>query len=112
GVGTWIAEECAKRGKRVSLEMGGKNAIVVMDDADLQLAADAIAWASFGTTGQRCTACSRVIVHEKLHDALLAEVVKRAESLKVGSGLDDATQMGPVVNRKQLAKIESYIGVG
>jgi len=111
-VGTWIAEECAKRGKRVSLEMGGKNAIVVMEDADLALAADAIAWAAFGTTGQRCTAASRVIVHEQVHDRLLEAVVKRAEALKIGDGLDDATQMGPVVNRKQLAKIESYIGVG
>ncbi len=112
GVGSWIAEEGARRGKRVSLEMGGKNAIVVMDDADLPLAADAIAWAAFGTTGQRCTACSRVIVHEKVHDELLAMVVKRAEAIRVGDGLDEATQMGPVVNRKQLAKIEGYVGIG
>jgi len=111
-VGNWIAEECARRGKRVSLEMGGKNAIVVMDDADLPLAADAIAWAAFGTTGQRCTACSRVIVHQKVHDELLAMVVKRAEALKVGDGLEDETQMGPVVNRRQLEKIESYMSVG
>jgi aldehyde dehydrogenase (NAD+) len=111
-VGSKIAEECARTGKRLSLEMGGKNAIVVMDDADLELAADAIAWSAFGTTGQRCTACSRVIVHERVHEPLLAEVVKRARALRVGDGLDPATEMGPVVNRRQLEKIERYVGIG
>jgi aldehyde dehydrogenase (NAD+) len=111
-VGTKIAEECARTGKRVSLEMGGKNAIVVMDDADLELAANAIAWSAFGTTGQRCTACSRVIVHTRVYDALLAAVVARARALRVGDGLDPSTEMGPVVNRRQLEKIERYIGIG
>jgi aldehyde dehydrogenase (NAD+) len=111
-VGTRIAEVCARTGKRVSLEMGGKNAIVVLDDADLELAARAIAWSAFGTTGQRCTACSRVIVQAGVHDRLLADVVARAQALRVGDGLDVATEMGPVVNRKQLDKIARYVEVG
>ena len=111
-VGTSIAVEGAKLGKRVSLEMGGKNAILVMDDADLDLAARAVAWSAFGTTGQRCTACSRVIVHHKVHDELMRRVVARAEALKVGDGLDEATEMGPIVSRRQLDKVHSYVGVG
>ncbi len=111
-VGTAIATECAKQGKRVSLEMGGKNAILVMDDADLDLAANAIAWSAFGTTGQRCTAASRVIVHQEVHDELLRLVVLRARAIRVGDGLDPATEMGPVVNRKQLEKVHAYVGVG
>ena len=111
-VGTWIAEECARRGKRVSLEMGGKNAVIVMEDADLSLAADALAWSAFGTTGQRCTACSRAIVHERIHDELLQLVVQRAKALRIGDGLDPATQMGPVVSEKQLERVHGYVGVG
>src|SRR5262249_16679031 len=98
--------------KRVSLEMGGKNAVIVMDDADLDLAATAIAWSAFGTTGQRCTAASRLIVHERVHDALVAKVVEKAKAIHVGDGLDRATGMGPVVNRRQLEKVESYVGIG
>ncbi len=112
GVGTSIATECARLGKRVSLEMGGKNAILVMEDADLNLAANAVAWSAFGTTGQRCTACSRVIVHADVHDALLKRVVQRASAIKLGSGLDPDTEMGPVVNRRQLDKVHGYVGVG
>jgi acyl-CoA reductase-like NAD-dependent aldehyde dehydrogenase len=108
-VGTAIAVECAKRGKRVSLEMGGKNAITVMEDADLGLA---IAWAAFGTTGQRCTATSRVIVHEQVHDALLKLVVERAQAWRFGDGLVEGMQMGPVINRRQLEKIDAYVKVG
>lgn len=111
-VGTIIATECAKTGKRVSLEMGGKNAIIVMDDADLDLATKAIVWSAFGTTGQRCTACSRLIVHEKVHDALVAAVAKGAGALKLGDGLDESTEVGPIINRKQLEKIQSYMKVG
>jgi len=111
-VGTAIATECAKRGKRVSLEMGGKNAITVMEDADLTLAADAIAWAAFGTTGQRCTATSRVIVHEQVHDALQALVLERAKAWRFGDGLVEGQQMGPVINRRQLEKIDGYVKLG
>ena len=111
-VGQRIAETGARLGKRVSLEMGGKNAILVMDDADVSLAAQSVAWSAFGTTGQRCTACSRVIVHQAVHDALLAAVVARAKAIVVGNGLDEKTEMGPVVNRRQLDKIANYIGIG
>jgi aldehyde dehydrogenase (NAD+) len=112
GVGTAIAVECAKLGKRCSLEMGGKNAITVLEDADLELAADAIAWAAFGTTGQRCTAASRVIVHEKVHDELLRRVIERAKKLRLGDGLDEQVQVGPVINRRQLDKIDAYVKIG
>jgi alpha-ketoglutaric semialdehyde dehydrogenase len=111
-VGTLIATECARLGKRVSLELGGKNAVIVLDDADLELAANAIAWSAFGTTGQRCTACSRAIVHEQVHDDLLRAVVQRAEALRLGDGLDPETQVGPVVNAKQLDRVHEYVGVG
>jgi alpha-ketoglutaric semialdehyde dehydrogenase len=111
-VGTAIAAEGAKLGKRVSLEMGGKNAILVMDDADLELASSAVAWSAFGTTGQRCTACSRVIVHERVHDELMRRVVARANAIRIGDGLDGATEMGPLVNRRQLDKVHAYVGIG
>ncbi len=111
-VGTAIATRGAQLGKRVSLEMGGKNAVIVMDDADLTLAANAVAWSAFGTSGQRCTAASRVIVHEKVHDELLRLVVQRAEALKLGDGLEEQTTLGPVINRRQLEKIHAYVEVG
>jgi len=111
-VGLAIAGKGGAGGKRISLEMGGKNAIIVMDDADLDLAAEAIAWSAFGTTGQRCTACSRVLVHERVHDALLERVASRAKELKLGDGLDPATQVGPLVNRGQLETVEKYVKIG
>ncbi|NOT34172.1 MAG: aldehyde dehydrogenase family protein [Candidatus Eisenbacteria bacterium] len=111
GVGTLIATEGARLGKRVSLEMGGKNAVIVMDDADVALAANAIAWGAFGTTGQRCTATSRVIVHERVHDELAKRVVERARAIKLGDGLDESVEMGPVINARQLEKISGYMPV-
>ncbi len=111
-VGARIATECSRLGKRVSLEMGGKNGVIVMDDADLTLAANAVAWGAFGTTGQRCTATSRVIVHERVHDELVKLVVQRAQSLKVGYGLEEANEMGPLVNAKQLERVTGYMKVG
>jgi aldehyde dehydrogenase (NAD+) len=92
--------------------MGGKNAILVMQDADLALAATAVAWSAFGTTGQRCTACSRVIVHEKVYDEMVRRTAERAKQIRVGNGLDEATEMGPIVNRRQLEKVHGYVGVG
>jgi aldehyde dehydrogenase (NAD+) len=111
-VGTIIATECARLGKRVSLEMGGKNAVIVMDDADLDLAAKAVVWSAFGTTGQRCTACSRLIVHERAHDALVARVAGLAGKLRLGNGLDERTEVGPIINRRQLEKVDAYVKVG
>jgi aldehyde dehydrogenase (NAD+) len=111
-VGNAIGGKGGALGKRISLEMGGKNAILVMDDADLALATDAIVWSAFGTTGQRCTACSRVLVHEQVHDALVRRVAERAKALKVGDGLDPETEMGPVVNAAQMDTVEKYVAIG
>ncbi|HEX2044685.1 MAG TPA: aldehyde dehydrogenase family protein, partial [Gaiellaceae bacterium] len=94
------------------LELGGKNAIIVMDDADVELAVDGIVWSAFGTSGQRCTAASRVIASGKIYDALESRLVERAESLRLGSGLEDDTEVGPVINRSALEKIHSYTDVG
>ncbi len=110
-VGTKIAVEGARLGKRVSLEMGGKNGVIVMDDADVSLAANAVAWGAFGTTGQRCTATSRVIVHERVHDELVKLVVQRAQALKLGDGLLDGVEMGPLVNARQLDRVSGYMNV-
>jgi aldehyde dehydrogenase (NAD+) len=111
-VGNAIGGKAGALGKRVSLEMGGKNAIIVLDDADLSLAAEAITWSAFGTTGQRCTACSRVLVHEKVHDDLASRVADMASAWKVGDGLDPSVNMGPCVNKGQLETVEKYVAVG
>src|SRR5580765_3442328 len=111
-VGNAIGGKAGALGKRVSLEMGGKNAIIVLDDADLSLAAEAITWSAFGTTGQRCTACSRVLVHEKVHDELVQRVAEMASKWKIGDGLDPSVNMGPCVNRSQLETVEKYVGIG
>jgi aldehyde dehydrogenase (NAD+) len=111
-VGLQIAGRGGALGKRISLEMGGKNAILVMEDADLSLATDAIVWSAFGTTGQRCTACSRVLVHERVHDALAEKVAARAKQLRLGDGLEAETEVGPLVNAKQVETVEQYVAVG
>jgi len=100
--------------KHVHLELGGKNAIIVMDDADVDLAVEGILWSAFGTSGQRCTAASRVIAHEKVYDALQSKLVAAAERLRLGPGWEDDTDVGPVINRDAIEKIHSYteIGVG
>ena len=111
-VGNGIGGKGGALGKRISLEMGGKNAILVMDDADLQLAAEAVTWSAFGTTGQRCTACSRVLVHEAVHDDLAARVATMAAKWKVGDGLDETVNMGPCVNKSQLETVQRYVAIG
>jgi aldehyde dehydrogenase (NAD+) len=111
-VGLSINAIAGGRGKRTSLEMGGKNAVIVMEDANLDLAAEAITWSAYGTTGQRCTACSRVLVHERVHDELARRVAEQAKALKVGDGLDPATQMGPLVNAGQVQTAEKYVAIG
>ena len=111
-VGLKIAGRGGALGKRISLEMGGKNAILVMEDADLQLATDAIAWSAFGTTGQRCTACSRVLVHERVYDTLAERVAERARRLKLGDGLESTTDVGPLVNQAQVEKVHGYVQIG
>ncbi len=98
--------------KRVHLELGGKNGIIVMDDADLDLAVEGIVWSAFGTSGQRCTAASRVIAHERVYDALASRLVARAERLRLGPGWEPDTDVGPVINRAALEKIHSYTQIG
>jgi alpha-ketoglutaric semialdehyde dehydrogenase len=110
--GVTVMRNAADHLKHIHLELGGKNAIIVMDDADLDLALDGILWSAFGTSGQRCTATSRVIVHESLYDALAPRLVERAEGLRLGPGWDDDTDVGPVINGAALEKIHSYTQVG
>ncbi len=110
--GRRIAERAGRRLKRVSLELGGKNAIVVLADADLDLAVDGILWSAFGTTGQRCTASSRVVVEESVADALVARLEARASRLRLGSGLLDTTDVGPLINASAVEKVEGYVEVG
>ena len=111
-VGKLVNQNAAPFFKKVHLEMGGKNAIMVMDDANLELALEGCLWGGFGTTGQRCTAASRVIVHEKVHDRFVEQFVQRAIALRVGDGLDAATQMGPSISEKQLQKVMGYVEIG
>jgi aldehyde dehydrogenase (NAD+) len=110
--GVSVAVRAAKLNKRVSLEMGGKNAVIVMDDADLDLATDGILWSAFGTSGQRCTAASRVVVHRKVQAELAERLAARASAMKLGDGLDATVDVGPVVSDRQLQSINAYIGVG
>jgi len=111
-VGKRIAEVCGKTLKRCSLELGGKNAQIVMEDADLNLALEGVLWGAFGTTGQRCTATSRLILHETIHDEFLANLVDRAKKLKVGNGLDESVEMGPCVSEAQRKSVHSYVEIG
>ena len=110
--GKRIAERAARRLKRVSLELGGKNGIVVMADADLDLATDGILWSAFGTTGQRCTAASRVIVDRPVLEHLLGRLESRARELRLGPGSDPATDVGPLINAEAVDKVASYVEVG
>lgn len=109
--GSHIQELVAPSLKRVSLELGGKNAIIVMDDADVDLSVDGIVWSAFGTSGQRCTAASRVIAHRGVADALTGKLVDRAQRLRLGHGLDPNTDVGPVVSLSQLEKVQSYMPI-
>ncbi len=111
-VGRIIAMQAADKGKKCSLEMGGKNAILVMDDANLELAVEGAVWGAFGTAGQRCTAASRLIVHKKVIKKFTQMLVERAKALRLGNGLDAATDVGPVINQDQLERVLGYIDIG
>jgi len=111
-VGRMIAEACAPDFKHVSLEMGGKNIIIVMDDANLDLAVDGAVWGGFGTTGQRCTAASRVAVHKSVYAEFAKRLVERVKKLRVGDGLDPDVDMGPCINEQQLKTVMSYVEIG
>jgi aldehyde dehydrogenase (NAD+) len=111
-VGRIVSERAAPTFKKVHLEMGGKNVIMVMDDANLDLAIDGCLWGGFGTSGQRCTAASRVVVHEGVYRQFLDRFVTRARSLRVGDGLDPQTDMGPVISEGQLETVRQYVEIG
>jgi len=110
--GTQIYASCAARGVKAQCEMGGKNPVIVLEDADLDLAVEGIVSGAFGSTGQRCTATSRAILHESIADDLLARLVGRISKWKVGDGLDPDVQMGPLVSAQQLKTVEDYIEIG
>jgi len=107
--GKIIATTCAELGKQYSLEMGGKNGIIVDKDADLDLAVEGVTFGAFGTTGQRCTACSRVFVHEDVKDEFAKKLVAKTQSLFLGDGLDETVQMGPLINEKAVRKVDKYV---
>jgi aldehyde dehydrogenase (NAD+) len=111
-VGRAINEACAPSFKHVHLEMGGKNPIIVMDDANLELAVDGAIWGAFGTSGQRCTASSRLLVHRKVVKKFTARLAERAAALRVGNGLDEKNEMGPAINESQLDTVLDYISIG
>ena len=110
--GRLVSEKAGRLLKKVSLELGGKNGIVVMDDADLDLVVEGALWGGFGTSGQRCTASSRLIVHDAVAAEVTERLAARAAALRLGDGLDDAVDVGPVINETQLRRIDEYTKVG
>ncbi len=112
GVGRIIGEKCGAQLKRLSLELGGKNAEIVMDDANLELALEGALWGAFGTTGQRCTATSRLILHKKISKRFVEQFVDKAQKLRIGNGLDESVQVGPLVNAGQRDIVHKYVKIG
>jgi alpha-ketoglutaric semialdehyde dehydrogenase len=111
-IGRHVSRACSETFKHTCLEMGGKNVIIVMNDASLELAVDGAIWGGFGTTGQRCTAASRVVVHKDVYKQFTEILAVRARALRVGNGLDAAVQMGPLINEGQLQKVDEYVRIG
>jgi len=111
-VGRIVNQAAAPTFKKVHLEMGGKNVIMIMDDANLELAIEGCVWGGFGTSGQRCTAASRVVVHEKVYKDFVDAFVGRASALRVGDGLQDSTEMGPSNSQSQLETVMRYVKIG
>lgn len=111
-IGRKVSEACASNFKHTCLEMGGKNVEIVMDDADLDLAVEGALWGAFGTTGQRCTATSRLICHKDVVSKFISMIVERAKKLNIGNGLDEKTEMGPLINQNQLETVLKYIEIG
>jgi aldehyde dehydrogenase (NAD+) len=109
--GARIGTVCGRMHKRLSLEMGGKNAQIVMPDADIELALEGVLWGAFGTTGQRCTATSRLLLHNDIHDAFLDRLVTRTTALRIGNGLEADSQVGPLINQAALDKVAGYIDI-
>ena len=110
-VGSLIGETCGRMHKRLSLEMGGKNAQIIMPDADPDLALDGVLWGAFGTTGQRCTATSRLLLHESIHDAFLERLLERTRALRLGDGVKDNVDVGPLINQDALDKVARYVEI-
>jgi len=110
--GRIVASACAERNAICSLEMGGKNVIIVMDDADIDLAIEGALWGAFGTSGQRCTASSRLVVHKKVYKQFSQKLVERTKALRIGNGADPKTDVGPVINADAVKKIMKYIEIG
>ncbi|MBI4444408.1 MAG: aldehyde dehydrogenase family protein [Acidobacteria bacterium] len=110
--GREVATKCAPSFKKHNLEMGGKNVIMILDDAELNLAVDGAVWGAFGTSGQRCTASSRMVVHKKVYREFLKEFARRARNLSVGNGMKPRTEMGPIINQKQKDSILNWIDIG
>ena len=111
-VGRIVGTTAAKSFKHCSLELGGKNPMIVLDDANLELALEGALWGAFGTTGQRCTATSRIIVQKGVYGEFVHRLVERAKTLKVGNGLDESVDMGPAINENQLKTDLKYVDVG
>jgi acyl-CoA reductase-like NAD-dependent aldehyde dehydrogenase len=111
-VGRIVGTTAAKSFKHCSLELGGKNPMIVLDDANLELAIEGGLWGGFGTTGQRCTATSRIIVQKGIYGEFVEQYVERAKALKVGNGLDETVEMGPAINENQLKTDLSYVDIG
>ena len=110
--GSFIGQTCGRMHKRLSLEMGGKNAMIVMDDADLDLALEGILWGAFGTTGQRCTATSRLLLQRRIHDRFLKRLADAAGKLRLGDGRKSGTDVGPLIHEASRAKVERYVEIG
>ena len=110
--GRAIAEMAGRHNKKLSLEMGGKNAIIVLDDANLELVTDATLWAAFGTTGQRCTAASRLIVQKGIASKVKESLIERTKKLRLGDGLDPNVDVGPVINKTALERIHDFVQLG
>ncbi|CAN5805171.1 aldehyde dehydrogenase family protein [soil metagenome] len=110
--GSAIGRTCGEMHKRLSLEMGGKNAQIVMSDAPMDLALDGVLWGAFGTTGQRCTATSRLLLQDEIHDEFVERLVARARELRLGDGLTDGVEVGPLINEAAREKVERYVQIG
>ena len=110
--GRLVGETCGRMHKRLSLEMGGKNAMIVMDDADVDLALEGVLWGAFGTTGQRCTATSRLILQSGIHDQFLSRLIDRARAMTLGDGRRKGTDVGPLIHESSRAKVERYVDIG
>ncbi len=111
-VGRLLGRQCGETLKRVSLELGGKNGQIVMDDADLDLALEGVLWGAFGTTGQRCTATSRLILHRPVASAMTDRLTAAARALRLGNGFDESTQVGPLISEAQRRRVADYVAVG